>query len=101
MSKDKTEKEKIDAKVLDTKRRQKVTEHINEKALSDDDGCPVCGSSRSVVAESEYSVPVNSNSNAYILSGQHMPAYATICANCGYVRFFSKRVVDRITGLEE
>lgn len=49
---------------------------------------------QSVVLEHEYAVPMGQIEPLLGL-GNSAPAYATACLNCGYIRLFSKMVIDR------
>ncbi|WP_170566292.1 hypothetical protein [Ruegeria atlantica] len=78
----------------------RVSEKINEKAGGlENDKCPVCGSAHNTVLETEYSIPVG-QTEPLVGIGPHVPSYATACLNCGYLRFFSKLILDRIIASE-
>lgn len=76
---------------------KRISDHINERATSSDDECVVCGSPVNIVSEMEMSVLVQSIENNPINSGLALPVYVTICNNCGFVRMFSKNIVDHLT----
>ena len=48
-----------------------------------------------MVLDSEFAVPVGQE-KALVGIGANAPVYATVCGNCGYLRFFSKLVIDAI-----
>ena len=77
------------ARVLDQDLVTEIVQHINEKATAPNDACPVCSSPKNFVASTLYSLATVPAENAPF-SNQHMPLYATVCMDCGFVRLFSE-----------
>jgi len=74
----------------------RISEKLNEKSGGQaEDKCPVCGSPHNTVLETEYSIPL-AQTEPLLGIGAHIPSYATACINCGYLRFFSKLMIDRM-----
>ena len=84
---------KVEAEQLTPEYANEVTDHINRKATSPDDACPVCGHWYNMVTPTPYRVTALPTEDAFG-SGQIMPVLATVCHNCGFVRFFSRFIVD-------
>lgn len=72
--------------------RNEVTQHINRKAVSPNDACPVCGSHFNVVDENVLQVPTRMVPDT-IFSSSFVPVVTTVCLNCGFVRMFSENVI--------
>lgn len=75
----------------------RIVEHINRKAVSPDDACVVCGSRVNHVVESTYAVATIRMVPS--VGGTYMPLIATVCHDCGFVRFFNKIIVDNLVEL--
>lgn len=91
---------KVEAKQPDHNFGRRVSDLINEKAVSPNDACPVCGSPNNTVTPDEYSVSVTASEGA-VSSGRAMPVMATVCTNCGFVRFFSAIMLRELLGIVE
>ena len=71
-----------------------VSDHINRKAVSPNDACPVCASPLNSVLEDVYKVDVIPLASP--LSPLSQPLLSTVCVSCGFVRFFNRLIVDRL-----
>lgn len=71
--------------------RSEVTDHINRKAAHPQDACPVCGSPRNFVLEDIYRTDVVASHP--VNTAAYQPLTATLCMNCGFVRFFNLHIV--------
>lgn len=74
-------------------------DHINRKAVSPNDACPVCGSPNNTVLEEIYQLSVAST--IPMVGGQHQPLISTVCNSCGFVRFFNRIIVDWLIEAEK
>lgn len=70
-----------------------VTDHVNRKAVSPNDACPVCGSPANAVIHSVFRLPTLTSQP--VVGGMYQPVLSTACANCGFIRLFNKLIVDR------
>ena len=84
---------------LTAEEAESISDHINRKAASPNDACPVCGSPNNSVLEHVYQV--SPRTTVTILGGAHQPLVATACFNCGFVRFFNRLIVDAIIKAEK
>lgn len=85
---------RIEQELLSQEYSERITEFINERAVAPNDECPVCGHFFNIVAPTPYTLTVQEAEGA-VSSGREMPMLATVCHNCGFVRLFSRRIVDR------
>lgn len=84
------------SKRVPLERGVELSNFLNERAGGqENDTCPVCNDSRNVVLDTEYAIPI-SQTEPLIGLGGYAPAYATACVNCGYMRFFSKNMLDKL-----
>ena len=98
---DNQKKKQIDnAEPVSRDQMQKISKFINEAVGGEEkDICPVCGDHRNTVLDKAFAVPL-AQLEGLVGIGPNAPAYGTACVNCGYLRFFSKAVVDaKIDGL--
>ena len=71
-----------------------VSDHINRKAVTANDACPVCASPLNSVLEDVYKVDVIAMGSLF--SPLSQPLLSTVCLNCGFVRFFNRLIVDNL-----
>lgn len=74
--------------------RSEVTDHINRKAAHPQDACPVCASPRNFVLEDIYRTDVVAANP--VTTTAYQPLTATLCLNCGFVRFFNLNLVRKL-----
>ena len=83
------------AKPVSLEQGNKVTNFINEKSGgAESDKCVVCGSPNNNVLGYEHAMPLAQTEQLLGL-GSYSPTYVTACNNCGFLRFFSKNIVDK------
>jgi hypothetical protein len=70
-----------------------IIDHINRKAISPIDACPVCGDPNNEVVSDLYRLDVLYPGP--MIGGSHQPLISTVCNNCGFVRVFNRLVVER------
>lgn len=87
------------ARLLGLHLTNQVTEHINQKATSPTDNCPVCSSPENIVGPTVYSL-TTLPAEGTPFTDQQMPLFATVCMNCGFVRLFSELVLQRFLQAE-
>lgn len=82
--------------VLSKEETERVTKFINEKAADPEDRCAVCGDPQNIVTKTTYSILARPIGGRHPMqSKEEIPCYATVCLNCGFVRFFSKHILDQ------
>lgn len=57
------------------------------------DRCPVCGNTNSKVLGLVHNIPISTSGKGGALT-VYTPSYVTSCQTCGYMRLFSKAIVD-------
>lgn len=85
--------------VLTPEEASAFTDHINRKAISPTDACPVCGSAANFVVREVYRLPVATTQ--VVVGGEYQPLLTTVCHGCGFVRLFNKIIVDQLIALEK
>lgn len=62
---------------------------INEKAISENDACVVCGSPDNVVIDQIFRIASIPHTTSKQGIQRYAPSIATVCRRCGFTRFFN------------